>query len=225
MPEQSQLFLRKVTFAWPSGKKALVDCSFDIPGPGLWMLVGSNGCGKSTLFKLISGLIKPQSGFLHCNFKPALMFQNPDHQLLMPSSKSDVMLSLPSNLTEHEREERIATAMKQVGMSGLETCPIHTLSGGQKQRLALAGALASKATLLLLDEPTALLDPSSQQKVLSIVKALCHRSQDPLAAFWITHRLEELEHADAAILMKNGQLGSWKEGTTLRKEIQPLAGR
>ena len=89
---------------------------------------------------------------------------------------------------------------------------IHTLSGGQKQRLAIAGALASEAKLLLLDEPTALLDPSSQSSVLATVQQLCHRSLNPLTALWITHRLDELDHADGAALMKKGMVGPWEKG-------------
>ena len=79
----------KVSFAWPSGAKALENCSFSIPGPGLWMIVGTNGSGKSTLFRLISGIIQPQAGKINCNLKIAMMFQNPDHQLLLPSCFSD----------------------------------------------------------------------------------------------------------------------------------------
>ena len=103
--------------------------------------------------------------------------------------------------------------------------PIHTLSGGQKQRLAIAGALASEATLLLLDEPTALLDPTSQTAILSTVQQLCHRSTSPLTALWITHRLGELDHADGAARMERGRIGSWNNGPALRTELEPLAVR
>jgi energy-coupling factor transport system ATP-binding protein len=107
-----------------------------------------------------------------------------------------------------------------VGLSGFEGRPIHTLSGGQKQRLAIAGALAGDAGLLLLDEPTALLDPDSQSEVLQLIGQLCHRRSQPLTALWITHRLEELDNCDGAALMERGRVGPWQEGRALRRTIE-----
>ena len=219
------LLFHKVCFTWPNGSCALNHCDFTIPGPGLWMLVGSNGSGKSTLFRMIGGLLKPQSGTLQCTLRPALVFQNPDHQLLLPSCGSELLLNLPKGLNSHERLARIDGLLEQVGLAGMASRPIHTLSGGQKQRLAIAGALASEATLLLLDEPTALLDPASQHTVLAAVQQLCHRSHAPLTALWVTHRLDELDHADGAARMNEGRIGPWQPGEKLRRELQPLAGR
>ena len=226
-PQTAQAGLRceRVSYSWPCGTKALDRCSFQIPGPGLWMLVGSNGSGKSTLFRIISGLIRPQSGLMSHALKPALVFQNPDHQLLLPSCGSELLLNLPSGLSRSEQRQRIHHLMEQVGLAGLASRPIHTLSGGQKQRLAIAGALASEATLLLLDEPTALLDPTSQSAILSTVQQLCHRSRAPLTAIWITHRLGELDHADGAARMEHGRVGAWQNGPALRRRLEPLAGR
>ena len=226
-PQTAQAGLRceRVSYSWPCGTKALDRCSFQIPGPGLWMLVGSNGSGKSTLFRIISGLIRPQSGLMSHALRPALVFQNPDHQLLLPSCGSELLLNLPSGLSRSEQRQRIHHLMEQVGLAGLAGRPIHTLSGGQKQRLAIAGALASEATLLLLDEPTALLDPTSQSAILSTVQKLCHRSRAPLTAIWITHRLGELDHADGAARMEHGRVGAWQNGPALRRRLEPLAGR
>jgi|ETN01SMinimDraft_1059929.scaffolds.fasta_scaffold07918_4 energy-coupling factor transport system ATP-binding protein len=221
----SAFYLEKVSFSWPSGIKALDQCSLSIPSSGLWMLVGANGSGKSTLFRLISGMLQPNSGQIHCSLKPLLMFQNPDHQLLMPSCRSDLALSLPRGLTIKERLQRMREALEQVDLAGVESRPIHTLSGGQKQRLALAGALVSDATLLLLDEPTALLDLDSQQAVLKTVSKLCRRSKNPLTALWITHRLEELEYCDGAAMMDKGQIGEWFSGDLLIQRLKLLAGR
>ena len=189
------------------------------------MIVGSNGSGKSTLFRIISGLLKPQRGHLDCQLRPSMVFQNPDHQLLLPSCGSDLLLNLRPELTDNQRRRQINAALEQVGLAGMDSRPIHTLSGGQKQRLAIAGALASEASLLLLDEPTALLDPTSQSTVLESVRQLCHRSKEPLTALWITHRLEELDYADGAARMEKGQMGSWQSGHQLREQLQPLAGR
>ena len=224
-PSESGLQFEGVSVRWPCGTWALDQCSFTLPGPGLWMLVGSNGSGKSTLFRTIGGLIRPQSGQIRCHLRAALVFQNPDHQLLLPSCGSELLLNLPRNLTRNERDIRIQHLLEQVGLAGMATRPIHTLSGGQKQRLAIAGALASEATLLLLDEPTALLDPGSQQTVLAAVQQLCHRSHNPLTALWVTHRLDELDHADGAAQMENGRIAPWTSGEKLRRRLQPLAGR
>ena len=223
--EAPGLLFDRVSFSWPNGTRALDQCSFSIPGPGLWMLVGSNGSGKSTLFRMIGGLLQPQSGSLQCHLRPALVFQNPDHQLLLPSCGSELLLNLPRQLSRQQRLERIDHLLEQVGLAGMATRPIHTLSGGQKQRLAIAGALASDATLLLLDEPTALLDPASQQTVLAAVQQLCHRSNAPLTALWVTHRLDELDHADGAARMEQGRIAPWCNGEKLRRQLQPLAGR
>ncbi|MBL6798312.1 MAG: ABC transporter ATP-binding protein [Synechococcus sp. BS307-5m-G39] len=223
--EQAALRFDRVSFCWPCGTKALDQCSIQIRSPGLWMLVGSNGSGKSTLFRMICGLLKPQSGQVHCALRPALVFQNPDHQLLLPSCGSELLLNLPSHLSRPEKSKRIQDLLEQVGLAGMAGRPIHTLSGGQKQRLAIAGSLASEANLLLLDEPTALLDTASQASILATVQQLCHRSKSPLTALWVTHRLAELDHADGAARMENGRIGAWGSGTSLRRKLEPLARR
>ncbi len=189
------------------------------------MLVGSNGSGKSTLFRLIQGMLRPQAGCINCALKPSLMFQNPDHQLLLPTCRSDLLLSLPRDLTHSEKQIRIKEVLGQVHLEDFESRPIHTLSGGQKQRLALAGALASQSNLLLLDEPTALLDPRSQKGVLRIVQKLARQSENPITALWITHRLEELHYCDGAARMEKGQVGSWVSGELLIQRLNRLAGR
>jgi energy-coupling factor transport system ATP-binding protein len=186
------------------------------------MLVGSNGSGKSTLLRLIAGLLTPSAGRIHCQGRVALVFQNPDHQLLLPSCASDLTLSLPPGLTQPQRQQRLERVLAQVGLSGFGPRPIHTLSGGQKQRLAIAGALASDADLLLLDEPTALLDPDSQREVLQLIRHLCRPQTAGLCALWITHRLEELELCDGAARMENGRIGPWQNGTQLQRSLTPL---
>ena len=187
------------------------------------MLVGSNGSGKSTLFRLIAGLLQPQAGSIESPHRAALVFQNPDHQLLLPTAGSDLMLGMPRELTTEKRCARMESLLQELGLDGLGQRPIHTLSGGQKQRLAIAGALASDAGLLLLDEPTALLDPDSQRTVLEAVQSLCRRPQNPLTALWITHRLEELSCADGAAQMHAGRIGPWRAGHELLQHLR--AGR
>ena len=207
---------------WGSGPEAIAGLSMAISRPGLWMLVGSNGCGKSTLLRLIAGLLTPTAGRIDRPARVALVFQNPDHQLLLPSCTSDLLLSLPEGLSEPQRRQRLERVLAQVGLAGFGSRPIHTLSGGQKQRLAIAGALASDADLLLLDEPTALLDPISQQEVLLLIRRLCGSHEGGLSALWITHRLEELELCDGAALMQAGRIGPWQNGAELRDRLTPL---
>ncbi|MEY4430991.1 MAG: hypothetical protein RLZZ533_927 [Cyanobacteriota bacterium] len=220
---QPCLRVEHLSFRWPSGQSALHGCDLTIPAPGLWMLVGSNGSGKSTLLRLIAGLLEPGGGRLQTPLKPALVFQNPDHQLLLPSCGSDVELSLPPHLNCSERLQAVEQALEQVGLAGFRQRPIHSLSGGQKQRLAIAGALACRGQLLLLDEPTALLDETSQREVLQLIHALSRRPEQPITALWITHRLEELDWCDGAALMQNGRIGSWRSGASLQQQLRPLA--
>jgi energy-coupling factor transport system ATP-binding protein len=216
------LVVEAVDFGWTPQRPILCGCALRIPRPGLWMLVGSNGSGKSTLLRLIAGLLTPDHGRIHTPLGPALVFQNPDHQLLMPTCGSDLRLGLSEDLSHREASARIETLLDQVGLQGLANRPIHTLSGGQKQRLAIAGALAAEATLLLLDEPTALLDPDSQGDVLALIRALCDRPSTPLTALWVTHRLEELSRADGAARMERGTVGPWRDGATLARELSLL---
>ena len=110
IPDSStaELSVEAVSHSWPNGQQALNRCNLVIPGPGLWMLVGSNGSGKSTLFRLIAGLLEPQSGRIACRTTTALVFQNPDHQLLLPSCGSDLMLGM-----DHEgpQQDRLSTCL------------------------------------------------------------------------------------------------------------------
>ena len=115
------------------------------------------------------------------------------------------------NISQNEINKKIEYVLDQVGMTGFEKRPVHTLSGGQKQRLTIACALISNRNFILLDEPTALLDQTSQGKVLKTIKKLTSDHEKPLSALWITHRYEELIYADAVAELKNGFLSSWQE--------------
>ena len=221
----SYLEFDKVSFSWRNGVNVIDNCSFSIVKPGLWMLVGKNGSGKSTLFRLISGLIRPQSGKIFCPLRPSLVCQNPDHQLLMPTCKSELMLSAPKSTPHSNLFDLIQTTLEKVDLGGMIDRPIHTLSGGQKQRLALAGAIVSNSNLLLLDEPTALLDPLSQKSVLKVVKKLTSSIAEPITAIWVTHRLEELYFCDGAAVLKNGGISNWNSGSKVFQEIKSLALR
>ena len=194
---------KDVSFSYPGEKENLIyKCNFTIQKHGFWMVVGKNGSGKSTLLKLINGIIKPQNGVIKHKAKIGMVFQNPDHQILMPNCRSELLINI---------NKKIEYVLDQVGMTGFEKRPVHTLSGGQKQRLTIASSLISNRNFILLDEPTALLDQTSQLKVLQTIKNLTSDHKKPLSALWITHRYEELTYADAVAELKNGFLSSWQE--------------
>ena len=175
------------------------------------MVVGRNGSGKSSLLKLINGIIKPQNGFMDSNEDIGMVFQNPDDQILMPNCRSELLININQDISQNEINKKIRYVLDKVGMTGFEKRPVHTLSGGQKQRLTIACALISNKNFILLDEPTALLDQTSQLKVLKTIKDLTCDHKKPLSALWITHRYEELTYADAVAYFKDGFLSSWQD--------------
>ena len=210
--EIAKIHFKDVSFSYSEKKENLIfNCSFSIKKPGFWMVVGKNGSGKSTLLKLINGIIKPKNGIVECNANIGMVFQNPDHQILMPNCRSELLININQNMSDYEINKKIDYVLDQVGLTGFEKRPVHTLSGGQKQRLTIACALVSGKNLILLDEPTALLDQASQSKVLKTIKNLTRDSQTPLTALWITHRYEELTYADGVAELKNGLITCWQE--------------
>ncbi|KAG6775295.1 hypothetical protein POTOM_018739 [Populus tomentosa] len=161
---------RNLNFSIKTRKGDLVpilkDCSLSIPSGQLWMLLGPNGCGKSTLLKILAGLLNPTSGTLYLKRPKSFVFQNPDHQVVMPTVEADVSFGLGKlNLTEDEVKCTVSKALDAVGMSAYMQRPVQTLSGGQKQRVAIAGALAEACKVLLLDELTTFLDETDQSRV------------------------------------------------------------
>lgn len=187
----------------------LRDCSFRIPSGQLWMLLGPNGCGKSTLLKILAGVVNPTSGNIFVEKPKSFVFQNPDHQVVMPTVEADVAFGLGKypDMSLEEVKSRVITALDAVGMRDYMQRPIQTLSGGQKQRVAIAGALAEACKVLLLDELTTFLDQSDQLGVIKAVKELINAKKGGgVTALWVTHRLEELEYADGAVYMENGRV-------------------
>ncbi|KAL6494833.1 hypothetical protein OROGR_031633 [Orobanche gracilis] len=184
----------------------LKDCSLSIPAGQFWMLLGPNGCGKSTLLKILGGLLNPSGGNLRVKKPRSFVFQNPDHQVVMPTVEADVAFGLGKfDLANDELSSRVAKALNAVGMYEYLQRPVQTLSGGQKQRVAIAGALAEACKVLLLDELTSFLDETDQVEVLRAVKSSL-ASSSGTTALWVTHRLEELEYADGAVYMEDGKV-------------------
>jgi len=216
---ERKLIFENVFFSWP-GKEELIikNCDFSIDEPGLWMLLGKNGCGKSTILKLIKGIIKPTKGKIKRPDNLAMVFQNPDHQILMPTCGSELILNIKENIRKKDIHEKVNQVLIDVGLKGFLRRPVHTLSGGQKQKLAIASALISKSKFILMDEPTALLDELSQMQIIKIIKSLTDKKSQPITVLWITHRLEELTYADKASEMINGRLSRWQNPNNFKEK-------
>ncbi|NJO66428.1 MAG: ABC transporter ATP-binding protein [Leptolyngbyaceae cyanobacterium RM1_405_57] len=196
----------------------LQSCSLEVPKGGFWMLLGNNGSGKSTLLKILSGLLHPQSGEVGVSPPVGFVFQNPDHQLVMPTVGADVAFGLvEENLPIAQIRQRVAEALTAVNLLNLQRRPIYALSGGQKQRVAIAGAIARHCEVLLLDEPTALLDPDSQLDLVAQVQRLVKSRE--LTALWVTHRLDELNYCDGAFLLEQGRVVDQGDPMRLKQRL------
>lgn len=213
--------VKDLDFRWYKGSTVLESCSLDVPKGEFWMLLGTNGSGKSTLLKLLAGLLQPQSGFIKPLPMLGFVFQNPDHQLVMPTVGADVAFGLAgSGLTTVQIRQRVDEALDAVNLLPLIRRPIYALSGGQKQRVAIAGALARHCEVLLLDEPTALLDPDSQLELVAQVQRLVKERH--LTALWVTHRLDELDYCDGAFLLENGKVVDQGDPQRLRQRLMQI---
>lgn len=225
MPEI--LSLNNVTFSYTpddaSVRNAVENVSFSVQ-EGEWIaIVGHNGSGKSTIAKLMNGLLFPQKGDVRIlqsvlseenlweiRSQMGMVFQNPDNQFVGATVQDDVAFALENNgVPFEEMVKRVHAALDQVKMSQFLDHEPHHLSGGQKQRVAIAGALALKPKLLILDEATSMLDPQGREEVLQTVQQL--RDETGLTVLSITHDLEEAILADRILFMNNGE--KFAEGT------------
>lgn len=192
----------------PAGrrKRVLNGVSVNLNAGQLHFILGPNGCGKSTLLKVLAGIIKPDSGTVRVDSPVGFVFQNPDHQVVMPTVAADVAFGMGTrDLTNDQVRTAVETALEEVGMADCFDAPMSSLSGGQKQRVAVAGALVCNPQLLLLDELTTFLDEGSRRRVLECVRGVVG-PQHGNTGVWVTHRFEELEFADTAAYMDDGRI-------------------
>ncbi|NMA95715.1 MAG: energy-coupling factor transporter ATPase [Clostridiales bacterium] len=198
---------------------ALNGVDLDVKSGEFIVIIGHNGSGKSTLAKHINVLLRASRGSVWIKGLDAsieenlwdirqtagMVFQNPDNQLVATIVEEDVAFG-PENLgiPPDEIRRRVDEALEVVGLSKYADTAPHFLSGGQKQRLAIAGILAMKPEIIVLDEPTAMLDPSGRKEVLDTVKAL--NKSDNITIIHITHFMEEAIDADRIIVMEEGDI-------------------
>lgn len=215
--------LDHVTHVYPNGEgegyEALRGVTFSIGAGEFVAVLGANGSGKSTLARHLNALLLPTEGCclvrgmdtrdeaLRWDIRQevSMVFQNPDNQLIAAVVADDVAFG-PENLgiPPAEIRRRVADALALVGMEDYAQAAPHLLSGGQKQRIAIAGAIAMQTHALVLDEPTAMLDPRGRMEVLNAVKKL-HEEQG-MTIVYITHFMEEALAADRIVLMDAGQV-------------------
>ncbi len=183
------------------------------------VILGHNGSGKSTLAKLLNGMLKPDFGKIlvdgldtsdenneyEIRRKLGLVFQNPDNQIICTIVEEDVAFG-PENLGVELKEirKRVDEALSAVGMSDFAKSAPPQLSGGQKQRIALAGILAMQPDCIVLDEPTAMLDPIGRKEVINTITKL--NKEKNITVILITHFMEEAENADRVIIMNKGEI-------------------
>ncbi|MBP5200452.1 MAG: energy-coupling factor transporter ATPase [Schwartzia sp.] len=220
--------IEDLCFAYPSSHEgsemALSHVNFSVGEGEFVAILGTNGSGKSTLAKHLNAILLPTSGVCRvagldtrnpgCLWdirqQVGMVFQNPDNQIIAAIVEDDVAFG-PENLgvSADEIRRRVDDALRAVGMSDFNNFAPHLLSGGQKQRIAIAGTIAMQTRCLVLDEPTAMLDPAGRKEVLETVRHL-HRDFG-ITVIYITHFMEEAAAAERVVVMENGRIV--EEGT------------
>lgn len=233
--------IKDVVFSYEGeeqSRPALNGVSLDIDEGNFVAIIGHNGSGKSTLAKLFNGIFIPQSGsvtvcgmdtkneahLLDIRSTVGLVFQNPDNQIVSSIVEEDVAFA-PENLgiASEEIRRRVDAALKTVDMYEYRRHSPHLLSGGQKQRVAIAGVLAMQPRCIVLDEPTAMLDPKGRNEVISTITRLCR--EKGMTVILITHHMAEAIEADTIFVMSDGKVamqGSPKEIFSHVNELKAL---
>ena len=215
-----QLSTENLSFTYPDGTQALKNINIEIEKGEKVAIIGPNGAGKSTLFSHFNGLTEPTSGcvkiegksisfekdeLLKVRQKVGIVFQDPNDQLFAPTVKEDIAFG-PMNLglSYGEVEKRVEDALKMVGMENYEDKTPHHLSGGQQKRIAIAGIIAMKPEIMILDEPTAGLDPDGVEKVLNIMNQL---NKEGMTLIISSHDIDMIsKYADKIFILYNGEI-------------------
>lgn len=213
--------LSHVTYSYPNSETpALNDLSLTI-NQGEWIaIIGHNGSGKSTLAKLLNYLLAPTAGEITIAGTPVnednmwtirdlvgMVFQNPDNQFVGATVEDDVAFGLENKGVPYEEMAlRVQEALEFVGMSEFKDREPARLSGGQKQRVAIAGIVAMRPSILILDEATSMLDPEGRQELIQSIKAI--RKEYGMTVLSITHDLDEVALSDRVLVLKKGKVES-----------------
>lgn len=218
--KKTVLSTENLSFTYPDGTQALKNVNITINEGEKVAIIGPNGAGKSTLFSHFNGLSEPTSGtvkiddtpiiyekkeLLQVRQKVGIVFQNPNDQLFAPSVKEDVAFG-PMNLglDYDEVTRRVKESLKMVDMEKYEDKPPHHLSGGQQKRVSIAGIIAMKPEIMILDEPTAGLDPRGVDQVLNILNKL---NSEGMSIVISSHDVEMItEFADKLYVLNNGKI-------------------
>ncbi len=200
-------------------KQVLKGVSLDIPRGGFTAVLGHNGSGKSTIAKHMNAILLPCGGkvwvdgidtcdeemLFDIRSRVGMVFQNPDNQIVATIVEEDVAFALENmGGPPDEMRERVDDALKSVGMYEYREHSPHQLSGGQKQRVAIAGIIAMRPECIVLDEPTAMLDPKGRKEVLKTIRRL--NAKFGITIILITHYMEEAALADRIVVMDNGEI-------------------
>ena len=229
---------QSLTFSYPAEeapKEVLNGVDLEIAEGSFVAILGHNGSGKSTLAKHLNAILLPSGGkvwvdgldtcdeqkLLDIRRTVGMVFQNPDNQIVANVVEEDCAFG-PENLgvPPLEIRERVDEALKAVGMYHLRDHAPHLLSGGQKQRIAIAGVLAMKPRCVVLDEPTAMLDPIGRREVLETVKTLNRESG--VTVVLITHHMDEAAQADRLIVMSGGKVVSDGAPKEVFRQVEEL---
>jgi len=218
----SLIKLKDVQFSYYRQKKpAVEDINIEVQEGDFISIIGANGSGKSTLAKLLNVLLRPDKGDIivegintrnkekiwDIRKNVGMVFQNPDNQIVATMVEDDVAFGLENiAIPSDEIRKRVDHALKLVDLAGYETHQTHKLSGGQKQRLAIAGIIAMEPSCIVLDEPTAMLDPQGRKEVINTIKFL--NKEKNITIILITHFMEEAVLADQVYVMNEGRIQS-----------------
>ena len=197
-----KLSVKEISYKYPDGTSALTDITFNVRKGKFIGLLGANGSGKTTLLRVMDGLMKNFEGGVYLEGidirkltpkqiykKIGLVFQNPDDQLFAPTLFEDVAFGpLNMGFDAKEVEKRVLSALNEVELSGLEKKSVHNLSFGQRKRACIAGLLAMGHEILLLDEPTAGLDPMGEYKMMKLLKKL--NKENSVTIVMATHSVD-----------------------------------
>lgn len=211
--------IKNLNYTYPDADHpAINNISLDIYKNEWVSIVGKNGSGKSTLTKLIDGLIDASSGSIaidgqvinekniwEARTKIGIVFQNPDHQFVGATVEDDVAFGLENQgMPREQMIKEVDRALELVKMSDFKKRDPQSLSGGQKQRVAIAGVLATKPQIIIMDESTSMLDPDGRKTVLNLVQQL--RKEQDLTIISITHDIEETELSQRIVVINHGEV-------------------